>query len=166
MSCIFPLSLSVSLTLCLSVSLSLCLSLSLSLCLFLCLCLSISNSLFLSLCLCLFLCLYLSVSFSLSLSLCLFLSVSLYRYQKNCLLSGHDHLLELRLLKNLLDTILLLLDTIRHQLIFGDELDSSSLTFRKKNSIARQSFARHFWQENINCSTQFIVKKIVYMYGS
>jgi hypothetical protein len=58
------------------------------------------------------------------------------------LFGGHDQLLEICLLKKLVDTIFKLLDTIRAnvtflstgqiRLIFGDQLDSISFTFSQK----------------------------------
>jgi hypothetical protein len=73
--------------------------------------------------------------------------------------SGHDHLLEIRLLKDLLDTILLLLDTVRAIIFFlvncskikNHEKSSAVRLFRavslldKKISTVRKSYARQRW---------------------
>ncbi len=81
--------------------------------------------------------------------------------------------------KNLLDTILLLLDTVRAIIFFL--VNCSKIKNHEKSSAVRYFEQFHFlskkmncskikWStkvvENVNCSTQFIVKKMVYMYGS
>ena len=89
---------------------------------------------------------------------------------------GHDHLLEIRLLEKLLDTILLLLDTIRAIIIFLVNY-SNPVNLWESTGFEQFHFLSKKYQlfknqmetkvvENVNCSTQFIVKKMVYMYGS
>ena len=78
--------------------------------------------------------------------------------------------------KNLLDTILLLLDTIRandKKVKNGRQSKnicrtciSRSFTFRQKNINCSNCKWSTKVLENVNCSTQFIVKKMVYMFGS
>ncbi len=78
--------------------------------------------------------------------------------------------------KNLLDTILLLIDTIRandKKVKNGRQSKNicrtcilSSFTFRQKNINSSNCKWSTKVLENVNCSTQFIVKKMVYMYGS
>ncbi len=78
--------------------------------------------------------------------------------------------------KNLLDTIFHLLDTIRANVTFLSTAQkskiicrtciSSSFTFRQKNINCSNCNWLTKVLENVNCSTQFIVKKMVYMYGS
>ena len=82
--------------------------------------------------------------------------------------------------KKLLDTILLLLDSIRannfysvnwstavlNLFLMQDQLDSISFTFSQKNINCSNCKWSTKVLENVNCSTQFIVKKMVYMYGS
>jgi len=96
--------------------------------------------------------------------------VSLYvKFNK---LSGHDKLLEIRLLektarhKNIncltpFEQMSLFLSTARIQLIFGDQLDSSNFTFRQKNINCSNCNWSTKVLENVNCSTQFIVKEMV-----
>ncbi len=90
---------------------------------------------------------------------------------------GHDHLLKICLLeksarhvfsfaRHHLSNNYFFLSTARIQLIFGDQLDSSSFTFRQKNINCLNCKWSTKVFENINCSTQFIVKKMVYMYSS
>ncbi len=90
---------------------------------------------------------------------------------------GHDQLLEIRLLKKTgrhnfsfarhhSSNNYFFVNCSVNQLIFGDQLDSSSFTFRQKNINCWNCKWSTKVLENINCSRQFIVKKMVYMYGS
>ncbi len=78
--------------------------------------------------------------------------------------------------KKLVDTIFHLLNTIQANVTFlstGRKSKiicrmwiSSSFTFRQKNINCSNCNWSTKVLENVNCSTQFIVKKMVYMYGS
>jgi hypothetical protein len=89
---------------------------------------------------------------------------------------GHDQLLKIRLLEKLLDTILLLLDTIRAIIIFLVNY-SNPVNLWESTGFEQFHFKSKKYQlfkiqmvnkggGNVNCSTQFIVKKMVYMYFS
>ena len=78
--------------------------------------------------------------------------------------------------KNLLDTILLLLDSVRAIIIFRVNC-SNPVNLWESTGFEQFHFQSKKYQllelqmvdkdvENVNCSTQFIVKKMVYMYGS
>jgi hypothetical protein len=100
-------------------------------------------------------------------------------WDRNVLL-GHDHLLEIRLLEKSARHDFLfarhhlskchffcqLLENQKSWKIICRTCISSSFTFRQKNINCSNCNWSTKVLENVNCSTQFIVKKMVYIYGS
>ncbi len=99
---------------------------------------------------------------------------------KQLLLMGHDHLLEIRLLEKSARHDFIIARHCSSNNIFSCQLlenqkswkiicrtcISSSFTFRQNNINCSKIKCSTKVVENVNCSTQFIVKKMLYMYGS